>query len=92
MSSPSRYLEPVELDRGWVEASYQVHEPRSLDARTDHRDRDAQLRSGAPDRLRVAAVMVWYAWLILAGVVVGGAALAVLARVAFVVLRWTVSP
>ena len=37
------------------------------------------------------AALLWQGWLIGAGVLVGGTALAVLARVSFVVLRWALA-
>ena len=94
MNAPvTRHLEPVDLERGWVETfSYEVHEPRrSLYERADDLERRSVSRSEALERLRALAALVWYGWLILAGVTVGGTAMAVLARVAFVVLRWAVS-
>ena len=91
MSAPRRHLEPVDPDTDWVETfSYEVHEPRrSLYERSP--ERRVETPTAGPDRLRVMATQLWFAWLIVAGVIVGGTTLTVLARLAFVVLRWTVS-
>ena len=91
MSAPRRHLEPVDLDTGWVETlSYEVHEPRRSPYERSPEQR-AETSMAGPDRLRAMAMQLWFAWLIVAGVIVGGTALTVLVRLAFVVLRWTVS-
>ena len=81
-------LDDVEPEHDWMESSpadFSVHRPRTTrsvwDGRTPSR----------VDRLRSIAVTVWFAWLIAAGVVVGGTLLVVLARLAAVVLRWAVA-
>ena len=43
------------------------------------------------ERLRSTALTLWVAWLIAAGVVIGGTMLAVVVRIAVIVLRWAVA-
>jgi hypothetical protein len=83
------YLEPVNFD--WVETSsprmreigrtvlmpVPAAEPRTTGAVIGH--------------LRTTAAIVWLGFLIAAGLVVGGTALVVVARVAWTVLQWAVA-
>jgi hypothetical protein len=78
----------AEPDRSWVDmlpADVPVHLPPGSDS-TWHVGRPGR----RAQRLRSTAVTVWFAWLVAAGVIVGGTLLVVLARVAAVVLRWAV--
>lgn len=86
MSAVADHVEP---DQGWVEmlpTDVPVHMPRVSDS-TWHVGRSG----GRAERLRSIAVTVWLAWLIAAGVIVGGTLLVVLARLAALVLRWAVA-
>ena len=91
MSGPARHLEPVGFDRRQVETvSREVRESEvQLYAPGAATRRRSSLRSGAPEQLQVVAALLWQGWLILAGTVVGVIALAVLVRLAVVVVRWS---
>lgn len=95
VSAPAgRHLEPVGYDHRRVETvSRELREtelPVYPPGTADRLGR-VSLRAEAPEVLQVAAALLWQGWLIVAGVVVGGTVLAVLCRVAFVVLGWVFS-
>ena len=90
MGAMSRELavDDVDPEYDWAEpprAEFSVQLPRTTKSVWDGRT------PGRAERLRSVAVTVWFAWLIAAGVVVGGTLLVVLARLAAVVLRWAVA-
>jgi hypothetical protein len=91
---PSKRLEPVGYDHRKVETlSREVREterPVYAPGAVDWRQMRA-FREDAPEQLQVVAALLWQGWLILAGLLVGGTALVVLARVAYVVLRWALA-
>lgn len=75
MTAVFGHLEPIEYS--WAESAF----PRTRQIS----------RTSAVRHLRTVAAMVWFGWLIAAGLVVGGTALVVVARIAWVVLRWAVA-
>ena len=82
-------VDPVEPEQSWYEllpANMPVHLPPASES-TWHLGGPGR---GA-ERLRSMAVTVWLAWLITAGVIVGGTLLVVLVRLATTVLRWAVA-
>jgi hypothetical protein len=91
MSAMTARLEPVEYT--WAESASPVmrEQGRSVLVPVAARRRrpEAGLARTADD-LRTVARMVWFGWMTLAGVVVGGAALAVVVRLAWVALSWAV--
>ncbi len=82
------YLEPVDFD--WIEtASPRMRETGQtvlMPVPAKRRTND-----GLVDRMRSVATIVWLSFAIAAGLVVGGTALVVVARVAFTVLQWAVA-
>lgn len=90
VSGPARHLEPVGFDRRQVETvSREVRESElPLYAPGAAASRRPSLRSEAPELLQVVAALLWQCWLILAGSVVGVIVLAVLVKVAVVVVGW----
>jgi hypothetical protein len=86
----ARHLEPVGSDfrrvetvsREFRETELPVFGPSAIGQRR------GSLRSEAPEQLQVVAALLWQGWLVAAGSVVGLTVLAVLVRVAVVVLRW----
>lgn len=91
VSGSARHLEPVGFDRRQVETvSREVRESElPLYASGVAESRRQSLRSAAPEQLQVVAALLWQGWLILAGMVVGIIALAVLVRLAVTVVRWS---
>lgn len=94
MSAMTGYLEPVEIDYTWIETA----SPRMRETgRTVHMPVAAKRRRrttglpGVADGLRTVAAMVWFSWLIVAGVVAGATALVVVAKLAWSVLGWAVA-
>ena len=84
-------LEPVEYV--WAESASPRMREEGRSVLTPvgvRRRRKVELGSGV-ERLRTVAMMVWFGWLIAAGLVAGGTALVVVVRVAFAVLGWAVS-
>lgn len=90
MSGSARHLEPVGFDRRQVETvSREVRESElPLYAPGAGASRRPSLRSEAPELVQVVAALLWQGWLIGVGVVVGLTVLAVLVKVAVVVVRW----
>lgn len=90
MSGSARHLEPVGFDRRQIETvSREVRESElPLYAPGATASRRPSLRSEAPEQLQVIAALLWQGWLIGVGVVVGLTVLAVLVKVAVVVVRW----
>lgn len=80
MTAVFGHLEPI--DYSWTERM----SPRMSETGRKHRT-----PADPVERLRTAAAMVWFGWLIAAGLVAGGTALVVVARIAWVVLRWAVA-
>jgi hypothetical protein len=92
LSGPvARHLEPVGSDfrrvetvsRELRETQLPVYGPGAAPVRR------SSLRSEAPELLQTVAALLWQGWLIVAGALVGLAALAVLLRVAVAVVRWS---
>ena len=90
VTGSTRHLEPVGFDRRQVETvSREVRESElPLYAPGAAAGRRASLRSEAPEQLQIVAALLWQGWLIGVGVVVGLTVLAVLVKVAVVVVRW----
>jgi hypothetical protein len=91
MSVMTARLEPIEYT--WEESASPVmrEQGRSVLVPVGARRRrpEAGLARTADD-LRTVARMVWSGWMILAGLIVGGAALAVVVRLAWITVTWAV--
>ena len=88
MTAVIGHLEPVEYI--WAESASPRMRETGRSVRTPVGVR-RRLGASAVEQLRTIASMIWFSWLIAAGLVVGGTALVVVARIAWVVLRWAVA-
>ena len=92
MTAMTAPLEPIEFR--WVEtASPRMRETgRTVYVPTAVRRRRSRGGvSAAAEHVRAVGRLVWFGWLTAVGLVVGGTVLVVIARVAWVVLRWAVA-
>jgi hypothetical protein len=92
MTAMTARLEPIEYT--WQESASPVmrEQGRSVLVPVAARRRrpEAGLARTADD-LRTVARMVWFGWVTLAGLVIGGTALVVVVRIAWAVLGWAVA-
>lgn len=92
MTAMSARLEPIEYT--WEESASPVMRQQGRSVLVPVAARRRRPEAGlarTADNLRTVARMVWFGWMILAGLVIGGTALAVVVRVAWAVLGWAVA-